>query len=133
VTYVFIGFVVLWAFSRHMNVLALGEKQAIHMGMSLSWVRWTVLIAASLIAAAAVSVSGTIGFVGLVIPHMVRRLFGEDYRWILPYSALGGAIFMVACDTLARTLLEPRELPIGVITAFVGGLFLDICSGADDN
>lgn len=121
--YVIVGSIILWCFSKHLNVLALGERQAVHLGMSLSLVKWSVLGVASLITAAAVSVSGTIGFVGLVIPHMVRSVVGANHRWLFPYCAIWGGIFMVICDTAARVMLEPRELPIGVITAFVGAPF----------
>lgn len=121
--YVIVGSIVLWSFSGHLNVLALGERQALHLGLSLSAVRWVVLGTASLVTAAAVSLSGTIGFVGLVIPHMVRMVVGANHRLLFVYSAIWGGIFLIWCDTLARTLLEPRELPIGVITAFVGAPF----------
>ncbi|WP_245732716.1 FecCD family ABC transporter permease [Salinibacillus kushneri] len=109
--------------TRELNMLALGEEAAYHSGVSVQKVRLILLVVASLLTGVAVSVSGTIGFVGLIIPHMIRLLFGSDYRIILPLSVLGGAIFLVGADTIARTILEPRELPIGIITAFLGAPF----------
>lgn len=121
--YVIIGSALLWAFANHLNVLSLGERQAQHLGMNVNMIRWVVLILASLLTAAAVSFSGTIGFVGLVVPHIIRGLFGANHRWLFPLSFIGGGIFMVVSDTIARMIMEPRELPIGVITALFGAPF----------
>ncbi|GAB7387045.1 iron ABC transporter permease [Bacillaceae bacterium] len=118
-----LGTVLIWGFSRELNALAFGEEAAFHLGIAVDQVRLILLVTASFITAAAVSVSGTIGFVGLVIPHIVRLLFGPDHRVVLPFAAFGGAAFLVAADTLARTILSPQELPIGVITAFLGAPF----------
>ncbi|GAA0501319.1 iron ABC transporter permease [Salinibacillus aidingensis] len=109
--------------TRELNILALGEEAAYYSGVSVQKVRVVLLIVASLLTGVAVSVSGTIGFVGLIVPHMIRLIFGADYRLILPLSVIGGAIFLVGADTIARTILEPRELPIGIITAFLGAPF----------
>lgn len=114
------GGVVVWLMSRTLNLFALGERYAGHLGVSVNRTRTWLLLLATLMTAAAVAVSGTIGFVGLVIPHMMRRMIGPDHRVLFPVSVLSGAVFLVAADTLARTVLEPRELPIGVVTALVG-------------
>lgn len=121
--YFAVGFIYLWSRSRALNLLSLGERQAAHMGLHVDRLKTSVLVVATLLTAAAVSVSGVIGFVGLVVPHMIRLVTGSDYRIIIPLSALGGAIFMVWSDTAARTLLSPTEIPIGVVTAFVGAPF----------
>lgn len=117
------GIVIMWLFTRELNILALGEQSAYHVGVSVDRVRLVLLVMASLITGAAVSVSGTIGFVGLVVPHIVRLVVGTDHRVLLPVSAFTGAILLIAADTVARTIMEPRELPIGVITAFLGAPF----------
>lgn len=118
-----LGFPLMWACSRELNLFALGDRSAGHLGVPVEKVRFFLLVIASLITAGAVSVSGTIGFVGLVIPHIMRMLTGPDHRLLLPVSALTGAVFLVWADTIARVVMEPRELPIGVITAFVGAPF----------
>jgi iron complex transport system permease protein len=111
--------------ARGLNLLALGEEPAAQLGIDVEWVKRILLGATSLMVGAAVSVSGLIGFVGLIIPHLLRLLFGPDHRLLVPASALGGATFLVLCDTVARTLLVGRELPVGAITAIAGGpLFL---------
>jgi iron complex transport system permease protein len=111
--------------ARGLNLLALGEEPAAQLGLDVERVKRVLLAATSLMVGAAVSVSGLIGFVGLIIPHLLRLLFGPDHRLLLPAAALGGAAFLVVCDTVARTLLEGRELPVGAITAVAGGpLFL---------
>ncbi len=111
--------------ARGLNLLALGEEPAAQLGIDVEWVKRILLGATSLMVGAAVSVSGLIGFVGLIIPHLLRLVFGPDHRLLLPAAALGGAAFLVLCDTVARTLLDGRELPVGAITAVAGGpLFL---------
>ena len=114
---------VLLASARALDVLAVGDEEATTLGVRPRQVRFVVLLAASLGTAAAVSVSGLIGFVGLVVPHVVRRLAGGSYRVVLPMSLLSGATFLVAADLAARTVVAPDELPIGVVTAFVGAPF----------
>ncbi|SFF71511.1 iron complex transport system permease protein [Planifilum fulgidum] len=118
-----VGLLVIGWHSRELNLFFLGERHAAHLGVSVGRMRVLLLVTASLVAGAAVSVSGTIGFVGLVVPHVMRMLFGPDHRLLLPVSALAGAMFLVGSDMLARVLLAPRELPVGVITAFVGAPF----------
>jgi iron complex transport system permease protein len=108
---------------RALDVLAVGDDEAMTLGVRPGLVRFAVLLAASLGTAAAVAVSGLIGFVGLVVPHIVRRLAGGSYRVVLPVSLLGGAAFLAVADLVARTVLAPAELPIGVVTAFVGAPF----------
>ncbi|HZG55217.1 FecCD family ABC transporter permease [Paenibacillus sp.] len=121
--YVAVGLIVLLANARTLNLFELGERSAAHLGVRVERTRWIVLAASSLMTAAAVSVSGVIGFVGLVIPHMIRLMFGPDYRLIVPLSALGGAVFVVWADTAARLALAPAEIPLGVVTAFLGAPF----------
>jgi len=96
------------------------EESALHLGVEVERAKKLLLLAASLTAAAAVSVSGIIGFVGLIAPHIIRLIVGPDHRRLLPSSALLGAIFLMVCDTLARTLLAPTEIPVGILTAFTG-------------
>ncbi|GEN33370.1 corrinoid ABC transporter permease [Aneurinibacillus danicus] len=121
--YVIVGWFVIMLFTRELNLLALGEQKAHHLGMNVERTRLIVLLAASLTAGAAVAVSGVIGFVGLIVPHIMRTLVGSDHRVLLPVSAVAGAILLIAADTLARTIMDPQELPIGVITAFLGAPF----------
>ena len=111
--------------ARSLNLLSLGDESAQQLGVAIEWHKRVLLVATSLMVGAAVSVSGLIGFVGLIIPHLLRGLLGPDHRLLVPASALVGAAFLVVCDTLARSLLGGRELPVGAITALVGGpLFL---------
>jgi len=121
--YVLLGTAVLVGYGRTLNLFELGERSAAHLGVHVERTRWIVLATATLLAAAAVSVAGVIGFVGLVVPHMARLLLGPDYRLITPLSAIGGAVFLVVSDTLARTALAPSEMPLGVVTAFMGAPF----------
>ncbi|TDC68345.1 iron ABC transporter permease [Actinomadura sp. GC306] len=121
--YSLVSTVVLLAHGRLLDVLSVGDEEAASLGLSATRVRMTVLVAASLATACAVAVSGLIGFVGIVVPHVVRRLAGSSYRIVLPLSLLGGAAFLGMADLVARTVVEPAELPLGVVTAFVGGPF----------
>jgi iron complex transport system permease protein len=111
--------------ARGLNLLALGEESAQQLGVDVGRQQRILLIANSLLVGAAVSVAGLVGFVGLIVPHLLRLLLGPDHRLLLPAAALAGAMFLVLCDTAARTLLGGRELPVGAITALAGGpLFL---------
>ncbi|GAA2285811.1 hypothetical protein GCM10010402_49340 [Actinomadura luteofluorescens] len=121
--YALVSTVVLLAHGRLLDVLSVGDEEAASLGLSASRVRLTVLVAASLATASAVAVSGLIAFVGIVVPHVVRRLAGGSYRIVLPLSLLGGAAFLEVADLVARTVIRPGELPLGVVTAFVGGPF----------
>lgn len=123
VPFLAIGLLVIVWHSRELNLFFLGERHAGHLGVSVGRMRVLLLVTASLVTGAAVSVSGTIGFVGLVIPHVMRMLFGPDHRLLVPVSALAGAMFLVGSDMLSRVVLAPREFPVGVITAFVGAPF----------
>ena len=115
--------VVVLRYRRALDVLAVGDEEAATLGVDPQRVRVHVVVAASLGAAAAVSVSGLIGFVGIIVPHVVRLAFGVSYRIVLPLSILFGGAFMVSADLVARTAVEPAELPIGVVTAFLGAPF----------
>lgn len=106
--------------ARDLNALQLGEDRAHHLGVNVALVKKEVLIGGSVLTGAAVAVSGTIGFVGLVVPHMTRLLFGADNRHVLPLSMINGASLLILCDLVARTIIEPTELPIGVMTALLG-------------
>jgi iron complex transport system permease protein len=121
--YLVLGAVILIVFGRAMNLFSLGESQAAHMGVNVERTKLTVLIAATLVTAAAVSVSGVVAFVGLIVPHLLRLLVGPDYRLLLPLSLLGGALYVLWADTLGRTLWSPMEIPLGVVTAFLGAPF----------
>lgn len=110
-------------FGRHLNLISAGEEVARSLGVTVERTRLGSLLLASLVTAAVVSVTGPIGFVGLIVPHATRALFGPDHRLLLPASALVGAIFLAAADTAARTVIAPTELPVGVITALCGGPF----------
>jgi iron complex transport system permease protein len=105
---------------RHLDVLSVGDEEARALGIRPGRTRLIVVAACALAAASAVAVSGLIGFVGIIVPHVVRRLAGTSYRLVLPLSMLAGAGFLVLADTLARTVLSPAELPIGVVTALIG-------------
>jgi len=118
--------VVLVLHRRLLDVLAVGEEEAETLGVRPARVRLVVVMAATLGTAAAVAVSGLIGFVGIVVPHTIRLLAGVSYRIILPLAVLGGAAFLILADLVARTALTPSEIPIGVITAFVGGPFFGL-------
>lgn len=115
-----VGIVLLLIHHRDLNALALGEHSAAHVGVEVRRSKLLILIGASLLTGSAVAVSGTIGFVGLVIPHVVRLLAGPDHKHVLPLSILIGGSFLALTDLLARTLIAPQELPVGVITALVG-------------
>jgi len=121
--YLIVSSVVLLAHGRALDLLSLGDEKASTLGVPVTRVRLVVIAAASMATAAAVASSGLIGFVGLVVPHIVRRLFGLSYRVVLPLSLLVGASFLVLADLVARTVLAPAELPIGVVTAFAGAPF----------
>jgi len=116
-----IGLVVSTLLSRSLNLLSLGEASALQLGVPVEWHRRLLLVASSLAVGAAVSVAGLVGFVGLIVPHAVRLLVGPDHRLLVPASALAGAAFLILCDSTARSVLGGRELPVGAITALVGG------------
>lgn len=115
-----IPLIVLFAASRPLDLLALGEESAGYLGADVAAVKRRVYLAASLLTAAAVAVSGVIGFVGLVVPHIARLAWGHRHRALLPAAFLGGGALLAIADTLARTVVAPRELPVGVVTALIG-------------
>jgi len=114
---------ILFIFSRHLNLIVGGEESALQMGVEVEWLKWISFLGISVIIGIAVSFSGIIGFVGLIVPHLMRMILGSDHRLLIPASSLGGAVFLIAADTLARTIISPSELPVGVITAFLGAPF----------
>ncbi|MBU4222778.1 MAG: iron chelate uptake ABC transporter family permease subunit [Euryarchaeota archaeon] len=120
---VIFGVLMIYKQGWNLNVMLLGEEQASYLGIDIEHVKRYVLLFAALITASAVSVSGIIGFVGLIIPHIMRILTGPDHRILLPASALAGAIFLVSTDAIARVIMEPAELPVGIITALFGAPF----------
>jgi iron complex transport system permease protein len=121
--YLLVGVVVVALYGRLLNVLQLDEEQAAQLGVDVARTKLILLGAASLIAATAVAMGGVIGFVGLIVPHVTRMIFGGDYRRLLPLAALIGASFLIGTDVLARTVLAPQEAPVGIVTAIVGGPF----------
>lgn len=116
-----LGLVVACLFSLDLNAMALGEEEALHLGVDVNRTKKVLFLLASLLTGISVSVAGIIGFVGLVVPHFVRIAVGSDHRLLIPCSFLAGASFLTLCDTLARTLIAPLELPVGVITGILGG------------
>ncbi len=115
-----VAIMVVLPLARNLNVLARGPMQAAALGVSVRPLEWTIYVLASLLTATAVTTAGSIGFVGLIVPHMLRLLLGNDQRIILPASALAGGTLLVLADTLARTVIAPEQLPVGVITALLG-------------
>ena len=117
------GIIYSRVFAFHLNAFSLGEEGAAYLGIDVERDKILILALGSMRTAAAVSISGLVGFVGLVVPHAVRLSFGPDHRLLLPASALAGGAFVVIADLLARTLLSPVEIPVGVITAIIGAPF----------
>ena len=112
-----------WLLSSRLNALTLGREMAHYQGINADVVIMVGLLCATLMAATAVSMAGMIGFVGLIVPHVARAMFGPDHRWLIPLSAIGGGTFLAVCDAFARTVLAPIEVPVGVVTALAGGPF----------
>ena len=121
--YIVFGFLWLWTKGLSLNLITLGDEAATQLGVETGSLQRQIFVASSLMIGAMVSVSGMIGFVGLMIPHVMRLIIGSDHRLLLPASFLAGGIFLCWADTLARTLLAPAELPVGIVTAFFGGPF----------
>lgn len=117
---VIVGTLILLKNARALNLLMISERDAFDFGVEVARVRLAVFATASLLVGTAVAASGSVGYVGLIIPHIIRLAVGSDNRLVIPFSALAGAIFVVAADTLARTVIAPRELPVGAITALIG-------------
>lgn len=118
-----LGSVILIAFSRDLNALSLGEEEAFHLGIDPEMSKRIMLGVATLLTSSAVAFAGTIGFVGLIIPHIMRLIIGPDHRYLLPATAIAGAVFLVWADLAARTVASPAEMPVGIITAFLGAPF----------
>jgi iron complex transport system permease protein len=110
----------IYTTAADLNLLMAGEQEALHLGVDVGRVKLVVYLGASVLTGVAVAVSGAIGYVGLLVPHLIRIIFGGDYRLLIPATAIGGAILVVLADTLARTLVAPIELPVGAMTALVG-------------
>lgn len=121
--FVVVGAVLIYVFARDLNIMLLGEEQAHHLGVNTERLKMIMLACATLMTAAAVSISGIIGFIGLIIPHIARILVGPDHRILTPSSALAGAIVLILCDTVARSIVRPIELPVGIITSLLGAPF----------
>jgi iron complex transport system permease protein len=121
--YVIIGSVIAYFYSKDLNALMLGEEMAHTLGIEVEKVRIILLILASFMTAAAVSASGLIGFVGLIVPHFIRLIVGPHYRLLIPLSALSGMLLMVVADTIARSIIPPVEIPVGIVMALIGAPF----------
>ncbi len=117
---IMVGFGVSWLLSRELNILTQGEEAAFHLGVEVESVKRILFVTGSTMAAACVAVAGMIGFVGLIVPHMMRVIFGANHRYLLPASALAGAVLLMATDAMARTLAPPTEIPVGALTALLG-------------
>ncbi|MCG2724932.1 MAG: iron ABC transporter permease [Elusimicrobia bacterium] len=120
---VFLGIALSLALSRQLDIFSLGEEKAVHLGINTEKYKIIYFTIASLITACAVSISGTIGFVGLVVPHMARMLVGPSHFKLILASAIGGSIFLIVADAFARTIIAPSEIPVGIITALAGAPF----------
>jgi len=118
-----VGVAAIWALAPELNALALGQEMAHHVGVRTKLAVTIGLALATLVASTAVALAGLIGFVGLVVPHVIRSLTGPDHRRLIPAAAVAGGVFLAVCDAVARTVLAPIEIPVGVITALIGGPF----------
>jgi len=119
-TIIMVAFSIAWVLSRELNALTQGEETAFHLGIEVESMKKTLFVVASAMTAASVAVAGMIGFVGLVVPHMMRLVVGPDHRYLIPASALGGASILLLTDAAARTLVPPLEIPVGALTALLG-------------
>jgi iron complex transport system permease protein len=118
------GIAVLCLLSRELNILSLGEEGAVSLGMAVEWTKRIILVVCALMTGIAISVSGPVGFIGLLIPHLFRLMVGADHRTLIPAAALGGGIFLVLCDLLGRAVAPPFEIRVGIITAIIGSPYL---------
>ena len=119
----FVGVLFVIRYHRELDIMTFGEEQARTMGVNLKRVKWILLVTAAALTGSSIAFVGVIGFVDLVAPHIVRKLFGSSHRYVLPMSALFGGTFMVVCDLVARTVVPPGELPVGAVTAIIGAPF----------
>ncbi len=117
---VIVGAIILTKYARALNLMMIGERDALDFGVEVKQTRLAVFATSSLLVGTAVAASGSVGYVGLIVPHLVRLAIGSDNRLVIPFSALAGAIFVVSADTVARVAIAPRELPVGAITALIG-------------
>ncbi|AEB76062.1 iron (III) dicitrate transport system permease protein [Clostridium botulinum BKT015925] len=120
VPFICIGTGVLYIFARELNIMLLGDNTAKNLGVDTDKMKKILVIISTIMVAVIVSVSGVIGFIGLIIPHSIRMVFGSDNRAVIPFSALGGALFLIICDTIARSLVPPMDIPVGIITSLFG-------------
>ena len=118
-----LGMGILWVLVHELNLLLTGEELALSRGVAVARTKKLIFLAASLLVGSVVSFCGPIGFIGMMAPHICRLLIGQDHRWLTPATLFFGGLFLVLCDTLARTLISPAEIPVGVITALLGGPF----------
>ena len=121
--YLAVGIVTLIVLGRPLNVLQFGDEEALQLGLDVEKFKLVIVVAATLVAATAVAFSGIIAFVGLIVPHLIRILWGPDYRRLLPLAAVGGAVLLLGADMVARTIAAPQELPVGLVTAIIGAPF----------
>jgi iron complex transport system permease protein len=121
--YILIGLIVAFSMGKQITALTLGEEVAKGLGLNTGWVKAIAAVVVVLLAGSAVALAGPIGFVGLIVPHLVRFWVGVDYRWILPYAAVWGALLLSLADLAARLIIRPQELPVGIMTALVGAPF----------
>ena len=117
---VIIGTIVLTSQAKALNLMMIGERDAFDFGVEIGRVRLIVFASASALVGISVAASGSVGYVGLIVPHLIRLTVGSDNRLVVPFSAIAGAIFVVLADTIARVAIAPRELPVGAITALIG-------------
>ncbi len=120
---IIIGFIIVYFFSQELNILLLGEESAYYLGVEVETIKLILLVVATLLTSLAVSISGVIGFIGLIIPHSLRLVVGANHKVLLPVAALGGASFLIIADTISRILLAPTEIPVGIVTALCGAPF----------
>ena len=118
-----ISFVLLMIFSKRINIMMLGDEMATALGLRVELFRWFLIILSSLLASISIAMAGIIAFVGLIIPHIARLIVGSDYRFLVPTSAVLGAILLVVSDTIGRVILREGELPVGIIVSFIGAPF----------
>jgi iron complex transport system permease protein len=118
-----VGLLVLMCYSREMDLMTFGEEQALSAGVDLRKVKFILIAVSSLLTGTAVSLAGVIGFVDLIAPHVVRKIFGSNHRLVVPMSALFGGTFMTLADMVSRTILAPQDLPVGAVTALIGAPF----------
>jgi iron complex transport system permease protein len=117
---VILGIAAIYVFSQDLNAMSIGEEEATHLGIDTQRVKKILILSTSLITASLISICGIIGFVGLIVPHMMRMVVGPNHKILIPMTCLAACVFMVACDIVSRTLFAPVEIPVGVITAIVG-------------